>query len=271
MNLVDNKVIICSLASGSNGNAYYIAFNDEAILIDCGITYRQLTTRARRQGVDLRTIKHVFITHEHSDHVRGLRGLTEHCDCTCYMTRGTAEKSKSWYLPENPPIAIHYGDITEVGPFRVHCFQKPHDVKEPCSFRVEVNGINIGVFTDIGAPCDELKAHLHECHAAFLESNYDVDMLWAGKYPLMLKQRVTCGTGHLSNVQSAQLVADVDAPHLHTIILSHISEHNNHPHIAKKAFERFGDKYKVLTASRYEAGPVFIISEDNSEEIKRPL
>lgn len=259
------------MASGSNGNAYYIAYGEDAVLIDCGITYKQMTTRAKKQGVDLRRIKAIFITHEHSDHIRGLRGLTDKLETTCYMTRGTAEKSKNWYMPAKTPTAIHYDEVIEVGDFRVHCFEKPHDVEEPCSFRVEVGGVNIGVFTDIGAPCQQLKQHLAECHVVFLESNYDVDMLWKGKYPQFLKERVTSGNGHLSNVESAQLVQEVNPPHLHTIILSHISANNNHPHIAKKAFEILGDKYKVINASRHEAGNVMIITPEGSEEIKRLL
>lgn len=258
----DNHTYICSIASGSNGNAYYIGTSTEGILIDCGISYRQLVGRARKVGIDLRKIKAVFVTHEHSDHVRGLRVFCQNFSIPCYMTRGTALKCRPFYLPPQPPIAINYGDVTTIGAFRVHCFAKPHDVEEPCSFRVEVNDLSIGVFTDIGCTCPGLEEHLRLCHVAFLESNYDEDMLWAGKYPPHLKQRVASDKGHLSNAQAAQIVREVAPPYLHTIILSHLSADNNRPLIAHKAFADIAEYTNVMHASRYEAGQVFEVFTD---------
>lgn len=258
----EKQVYICSLASGSNGNAYYIATEDEAIIVDCGISYRQMVTRARNVKIDLRKVKAVFITHEHSDHVRGLRVFCDNFGIDCYMTKGTAMKCRTFYMPlKKTPKAIHYDEVVEIGAFKIYCFEKPHDVEEPCSFRIEANGINIGVYTDIGCDCEGLRKHLSQCHMAFLESNYDEAMLWAGKYPQYLKERVASDHGHLSNKQAATIVREVDAPHLHTIILSHLSADNNHPHIARKAFDEFADRIKIMHASRYEAGQVMKVTE----------
>lgn len=270
MDSVKPTIYICSLASGSNGNAYYIGTKDEAILIDCGISYRQVVNRAKSACIDLRKVKAVFITHEHSDHVRGLRVFCQNFNVDCYMTKGTALKCRTFYMPQYPAKAINYGDVVNVGPFAVHCFEKPHDVEEPCSFRVQVADINIGVFTDIGCSCHGLVENLRECHIAFLESNYDEAMLWAGKYPQYLKQRVASDHGHLSNEQAAAIVRDVNPPHLHTIILSHLSADNNHPRIAHKAFDEFKEKgINIMHASRYEAGPLFAITETDCKEIKK--
>lgn len=262
MNQDSKHTYICSIASGSNGNAYYIGTDDEAILIDCGISYRQLIGRAKKAKINLHNVKAVFVTHEHSDHVRGLRVFCQNYNVPCYMTRGTALKCRSFYMPIKPPIAISYNEKIVIGSFSVYCFEKPHDVEEPCSFRVEVNSLNIGVFTDIGCECQGLCEHLHECHVAFLESNYDEDMLWAGKYPMHLKQRVASDYGHLSNKQAADIVRKVDPPYLHTIILSHLSADNNHPLIAHKAFVDFTDKMNIMHASRYEVGNVFEVFAD---------
>ncbi len=259
------KVKICSLASGSNGNAYYIEADGQAILVDCGLSCRQISIRAKRQKIDLRNVKAVFVTHEHSDHIRGLRSFCEKYGVDSYMTAGTAAKSRQFYLPQKPAIAINYDSETKIGPFTVYCFEKSHDVEQPCSFRVEAHGISVGVFTDIGCSCEGLRKHLALCHAAFLESNYDEEMLWKGKYPQYLKERVASDRGHLSNVQAAAIVREVNPPHLHTLILSHLSADNNHPLIAKKAFEEFTDHIRVMHASRFEAGLVYEIGESPDE------
>lgn len=256
-----NTVKICSLASGSNGNAYYIESGDDAILIDVGISYLQLTKRARARNINLQKIKAVFITHEHSDHIRGLRTFCNKQTAEVYMTHGTAGGCRSYYLPHKAWREIQCGDVVEHGNFRIHCFKKPHDVKEPCSYRVEIDGINIGIFTDIGHVEPELEEHLRQCHAVFLESNYDEMMLQTGPYPRDLKNRIAGPFGHLSNDVSAQLIARVQPPYLHTIILSHLSEHNNTPHIAQKAFDILHEQYKILIASRFEAGPILTIDE----------
>lgn len=260
-----NTVKICAIASGSNGNAYYIEAGDDAILIDIGISYLQLSKRSRARGINLLKVKAAFITHEHSDHIRGLRTLCNKQKVAVYMTHGTAGGSRSYYLPTLAWNEIDLGDIVEVGPFRVHCFSKPHDVKEPCSYRVEVEGLNIGVFTDIGHIEPELEEQLRPCHAVFLESNYDEAMLRTGPYPIDLQNRIAGPLGHLSNKDSAELISRIKPPHLHTIILSHLSEHNNTPHIANKAFDILQNKYKILIASRFDAGPLLTVSETNSK------
>lgn len=259
---MNHTVRICSLASGSNGNAYYIETENGAILIDVGISYRQLVGRARSQKLNLQRIKAAFITHEHSDHVRGLRVFCNKYNIPAYMTAGTANRCKPYYMPADPVRKIAADSVTVVGDITVHSFSKPHDVAEPCSFMVEAHGVNIGVFTDIGTNCPGLSKHLAMCHVAFLESNYDEAMLWAGRYPQQLKVRVASDVGHLSNKQAADIVEEVNPPLLHTLILSHISADNNRPQIAAKEFERFGGRYRIMTASRYEAGEVYTVTTE---------
>jgi phosphoribosyl 1,2-cyclic phosphodiesterase len=258
-------VRICSIASGSNGNAYYIEYGEEAILVDAGISAKQILKRATQRKIDINRVKAVFVSHEHSDHVRGLHVLCDRLNIPAYMTRGTVEGMRTYYMPKNPPIRIDVDGITCIGDMKVHSFSKPHDVIEPCSFRVECGEINIGVFTDIGCSCEGLMENLSKCHVAFLESNYDEEMLRAGKYPAQLKQRILSDKGHLSNAQAADIVRTVDAPNLHTLILSHLSADNNRPQIALKAFAEFADRINISTASRYEAGEVFTVTTETSE------
>lgn len=245
-------------------------YADEAVLVDAGISFRQLNIRAKIKKIDLRKIKAVFVSHEHSDHVRGLRSLCEKTGAVAYLTPLTARCCRAFYLPSSYST-FAAGEVVGVGGLTVHSFAKQHDASDPCSFRIEAGGISIGVMTDIGAPNLEMEAHLAQCNAVFLESNYDEQMLWDGKYPAYLKQRVASDVGHLSNAQSAQLVAEVAPPHLHTIILSHISADNNRPGIALKAFAGLRDRYNIITASRYEAGDIIDITADSWSVAQVPV
>ena len=237
-----------------------------AIVVDIGISYKKLKNRAMTRDIDLSKIKAVFVSHEHSDHVYGLHTMCHKLNIPAYMTHGTYKGMRSKYRPEDGSVRFFSpGDTVALGPFSVHSFAKPHDVVEPCSFRVEAKGINVGVFTDIGAPCEALKENLQNCHMAFLESNYDEDMLRNGSYTEHLKKRITCGTGHLSNRQSADLVRELGDCSLHTIFLSHISQENNTPDTALKAFEEFGDKYTIKVMSRFECSRIWRISASGSE------
>ncbi len=258
---MERKIRICSIASGSNGNAYYIECDGEAILVDAGIGIRAFLSRTKERGIDYKRIHSIFITHEHSDHVRGLHGISRATGADSYMTAGTARKTKPYYMPKSEVKKIDANSVTEVGAFRVHSFSKPHDVEEPCSFRIEVGDVNIGVFTDIGCPCQGLIENLRLCNVVFLESNYDEKMLWDGEYPRVLKERIASDYGHLSNEQAARILAETCPERLHTVFLSHLSAENNHPRTALKAFDSLKEQYKIYTTSRYEAGELIEVTQ----------
>ncbi len=243
---------VCALASGSNGNCYYIGNETEAVLIDAGISRRQIIDRMKEKKLDPYKVKAVFISHEHSDHYRGAKVLSKKLNIPIYMTKETHEKSYFTMRPTNV-VVFDAGATIQIGHFSIHSFLKQHDAIEPVSFRVEYDDKNIGVMTDIGAACENVKLHLNKCDFLFLESNYDVDMLQTGKYPYYLKQRVAGDRGHLSNVQAKELVEEHASEKLHTIYLSHISEDNNRGQIALDTFKPLMDKYAVKLTSRYAA------------------
>ena len=247
---------ICALASGSNGNCYYIGNNEEAILIDAGITCKQILNRMEQKGLNPQKIKAVFISHEHSDHVRGVRVLGKKLDIPVYMTNGTF---KTLYITHQP-LAVRYitpGEPIQVGAFTIHPFLKNHDGKEPASFRIESEGFNVGVFTDIGNPCINVISHLKQCHALFLETNYDEKMLWEGDYPYYLKKRIGSDVGHLSNKQAYILLRDYGCEDLKCVFLSHLSAENNTPEKAFMEMESLSCKFKIKLTSRIEPGEVF--------------
>jgi phosphoribosyl 1,2-cyclic phosphodiesterase len=249
-------VQICALASGSNGNCYYIGDEYDAVLVDAGISRRQVIDRMKEMGLKPEKVRGVFISHEHSDHSRGVRVLAQKLNIPVFMTAITFNNS----FPVNQPekyIPFRPSDVVELGSIKIHTFSKSHDAVEPCSFVIEVQDKYIGVLTDIGEPCSNVQQYVGKCHALFLEANYDEKMLWEGGYPPHLKHRVASKRGHLSNVQALQLVQDHAGEHLQIIYLSHLSEENNTPEIAKSAFQSLQHKHKVLLTNRYAPSGVY--------------
>lgn len=252
-------VEICALASGSNGNCYYIGNNEEAILIDVGLSFKQIIKRLDAKELDPKKIRALFITHEHGDHVRGARVMGKKLDIPVFMTEGTFNASfRSWKpvsfraVQDNVPI--------EVGSFRIFPILKSHDAAEPTSFRVEYEYISVGVFTDIGAPCDNVKNHLSQCHALFLETNYDLQMLKEGSYPYYLKARIDSAVGHLSNIQAYELLKDYAHPGLRCVFLSHLSKENNKPEVALNEFRSLEGRFQIKLTDRFDASELYIIN-----------
>ncbi len=256
----------CALASGSNGNCYYVGNETEAVLIDAGISRKQVLKRMKEVKLDIEKVKAVFITHEHSDHIRGFRVLADLHELKGYISKTTLTKTRVDRQPAKVNV-FEPGDSIDVGGIKVHSFSKKHDAIDPVSFRVELDGKSIGVMTDIGASCSNVKEHLKLCEAVFLESNYDVDLLRDGPYPAHLKSRVKSDHGHLSNEQALKLVERLNGSPLKTILLSHISADNNRPDIALKAFQNISDRYDIFATSRYAPSAVFEIKgEDKDNE-----
>lgn len=251
-------VEVCAIASGSNGNCYYIGNENEAVLVDVGISCKQVLERMNERGLDVSKLKAIFITHEHVDHIRGTRVLSKKLNIPAFFTYGTWNKAHK----SSKPIFyrfVHIDKPLKLGEFTIHAFAKNHDANEPCSFRIEVGGLNVGVMTDIGSVCDNVVEHFKKCNIVFLESNYDEDMLWKGPYPWPLKKRVASDVGHLSNIQSLNLVTEHATDELEVVFLSHLSGENNTPDIAYEAFKPLHDKYEIIKTSRHEASVVKVL------------
>ena len=246
---------ICAIASGSNGNCYYIGNDKDAVLIDAGISCRQILKRMESRGLNPQKIKAIFISHEHSDHLRGARVTAKKLRVPVYMTSQTYVAAYNNLKPDYPRF-FKAGESVAVGEFTIYSFIKQHDASEPCSFRVEHAGKNIGVFTDIGAPCENVKMHLQLCDALFLETNYDEMMLRDGKYPYYLKQRIASAHGHLSNLQALQLLQECAGLNLRYVYLSHLSAENNTPELAFETLKILQEKYELRVTSRIEAGDI---------------
>ncbi len=226
------------------------------MLIDAGLSFKQILKRMEAKALDPKKIRAVFISHEHGDHVRGVRVLGKKLDIPVYMTNGTYAASFRTWKPVSY-IAIENNIPVGMGLFKVYPIPKNHDAAEPTSFRVEHRGYSIGVFTDIGTPCDNVKQHLKQCHALFLETNYDPQLLKEGPYPYYLKVRIDSAVGHLSNIQAFELLKEHAHPDLQCVFLSHLSAENNRPELAYNQFKSLEDKFLVKLTDRYAAGELF--------------
>lgn len=251
-------VEVCAIASGSNGNCYYIGNEREAILVDAGISCKQVLERMEERGLDASKLKAIFITHEHVDHIRGTRVLSKKLRIPAFFTYGTWNNAHKSSKPLHYRF-VHIDQPLQVGEFTVHTFSKNHDAGEPVSFRIEVENTSVGVMTDIGSVCDNVIHHFKQCKAVFLESNYDEKMLWEGPYPWPLKKRVASEVGHLSNEQALNLVTEHGTETLKTVFLSHLSGENNTPDIAFENFRPLHDKYEIIKTSRHEASVVKVL------------
>lgn len=253
------SLLIASLNSGSNGNCYYVGNGHEAVLVDAGISCRETERRMARLGLPMSTVRAIFISHEHTDHIAGLPVLARKYKLPVHITPAMVPHSG---LDASVHHIVHFctDDVVQVGGLRVKCFSKLHDACDPHSFTVSGGGITVGVFTDLGRCCDNLVAHFRQCHAAFLEANYDVEMLNNGRYPYFLKKRITGGKGHLSNDESLNLFLSHKPAFMSHLLLSHLSKDNNCPDLVQKLFSSRAGATRVAVASRYRESEVYHIT-----------
>lgn len=246
-----------SLNSGSNGNCYYVGNSIDAVLVDVGIACREVEKRMKAHGLSMQSIKAIFVSHEHGDHIKGVSTLANKYKIPVYITDATKK---------NGPILINHlskkfvadTPIT-IGSITVTAFTKQHDAIDPHSFIITQNNITVGVFTDIGIVCQNVIRYFKQCHAIFLEANYDEAMLLNGHYPTHLKNRIKDGQGHLSNKQAFELYVQHKPTFMSHVILAHLSKENNTPEIAKKLFNQANHHTTITVAPRYAATEIFTI------------
>ena len=261
------SLFISSLNSGSNGNCYYIGNSKEAVLIDAGISCRETEKRMKRSGLSMEKIKAIFISHEHSDHINGVAILSKKYDLPVYITKKTL-KNSPLILEERLVKSFRAEHPVQIGGLVITPFSKFHDASDPHSFIVEGNNICIGVLTDIGAVCENTIRHFKKCHAAFLEANYDDDMLDKGGYPYYLKKRIRGGHGHLSNRQALDIFNEHRPQFMSHVLLSHLSKNNNDPELVHELFSKHAGETNVVVASRYEETEVFQIVNAQMQRAK---
>jgi phosphoribosyl 1,2-cyclic phosphodiesterase len=265
-------VSFCVLASGSSGNAALLATDNTRILLDAGLSLRELNRRLALAGEEIGRLDAVLVTHEHSDHIAGLAALTRRKEfrAPIYMTRltapvidwGEAQSASRGSAPTMPRIeAFQAGATFEIGDIEVNSFSVPHDAADPVGFCLETNGVRLAVATDLGYMPESVKYHLRRTDLLLLEANHDLDMLKVGPYPWSVKQRVMSRVGHLSNLVMAEYLAREFSSRAANLVLGHLSEQNNHPEIvrdlATRALDGRGLRTRLTIASPHEPTEIF--------------
>ena len=243
------SIFVCSLNSGSNANCYYLGNQEEAILIDGGLSCRETVKRMKRLGLSIKKVKAIFVSHEHGDHIAGVQGLSKKFKLPVYITPTTLRESRL-QIHESLIAPLRSYEPVSIGSICVTAFPKLHDACDPHSFIVGCGEVRVGVFTDIGKPCEHVVRHFQQCHAAFLEANYDEDLLIKGSYPWPLKNRIRGDFGHMSNDQALELFIQYRPDHMTHLFLSHLSRDNNSPKIVKNSFTRIAGGTEIIIASR---------------------
>jgi phosphoribosyl 1,2-cyclic phosphodiesterase len=243
------SLFVASLNSGSNGNCYYIGTHDEAVLIDGGISCRETEKRMKRLGLSIKKVKAVIVSHEHGDHIHGITTLSKKYALPVYITPKTYDKG-NLKLTEERTFSFNAHEPFQIGALTITAFPKFHDASDAHSFMVSSSTVNVGVFTDIGIACENVIHHFKQCHAAFLEANYDEVMLEKGGYPQALKNRIRGGKGHLSNKQAIQLFTKHRPSFMSHLFLAHLSRNNNSPKIVKDLFFPVANQTEIIIATR---------------------
>ena len=258
----DSIVKFCVLASGSSGNAALLATENTRILVDAGLSMRELGKRLAAVGEDLARLSAVLVTHEHTDHIAGLPVMARNRDmrAAIYLTRLTAP-AIDWGEARPRLEPFQAGASFQIGDVEVQSFSIPHDAIDPVGFCFEAQGVRIGIATDLGYIPESIKFHLRRTDLLLLEANHDLDMLKVGPYPWSVKQRVMSRVGHLSNlVMSDYILEDLNSTTAH-LVMGHISEQNNHPEIvrmiATQALEQRGLATRLAIAEQRRPSEVF--------------
>jgi len=225
-----------ALASGSKGNCHAFSLGGDILLVDAGISLKQIRLRLGEVGWDPGRIRAVAITHEHSDHIAAIPVLLRNTDWAILATPDTRmaiqacqgiEIPASRWVPLRPGQAIGWNGLT------VLPFTTSHDAVDSVAYRLEGNGLRAAVVTDLGQGTALVEDHCRDLDLLVLEANHDVEMLREGGYPAALKARILSRVGHLSNEAMAGLLASVLGPALRTVVLAHLSEQNNDPELAR--------------------------------------
>lgn len=265
------SLFVASLNSGSNGNCYYVGNNDDAVLVDGGISCRETEKRIKRLGLSLRKVRGVFVSHEHGDHVHGVASLTKKHGIPVYITERT-RTACNMRLPDANVRVLSSNTTVRIGAMSITPFPKCHDASDPHSFMVSSDTVNVGIFTDIGTACENVVANFRQCHAVFLESNYDDLMLEQGGYPLALKNRIRGGLGHLSNKEARQLFVTHKPAFMSHLFLVHLSQNNNHPRVVRDTFYPVAGTTQVIIASREKETPLFHIRNNSANrKVQEPI
>jgi phosphoribosyl 1,2-cyclic phosphodiesterase len=223
------------LGSGSKGNAWLVQAGDTRVMVDCGFGPREAAKRLARLGVEVFDLDAILVTHEHSDHGRGVAQMANKARCSVWLSQGThtlleASDSAPWSVN-----IIHAERMFSIGELEIQPYSVPHDAREPTQFVFSDGAKRFGLLTDAGHVTPHVEAVLNGCDALALECNHDIARLEAGAYPVALKRRILGRYGHLDNAAAAALLKSIAGSNLKHVVAAHLSAENNSPELAQAA------------------------------------
>jgi len=242
-----------SLGSGSKGNSTVVESDTACVMVDCGFGLRNACTRLERIGKSPEDLTAIIVTHEHSDHWKGIGALSAKYNIPVYLSAGSL-KAKQIQSGEALFNCIDSHRDFYVGDICIKPVPVPHDAREPIQYILSNGKVQLGILTDLGHFTPHVVSSYSKCDALLLECNYDEDMLLDGPYPRFLKDRVSGMYGHLSNRQAADLLLALDLSRLKTLVIGHISAKNNDVSLIKAAIEPLCGEDIVLSFADQESG-----------------
>ena len=255
---ITNKMLrFISFGSGSSGNSYYLYTETDSILIDVGVGIRALKKHFHNYGLRCEDVHHIFITHDHADHVKSVGSLSTDYHLPVYATRKIHVGIERNYcvrkkIAPNHVHVIEKGVPLNVGEFKVTPFGVPHDSTDNVGYFVECEGVTFCLITDVGHITEEMHDFIGRSNYLVIEANHSEEMLLQGHYPQYLKDRILGPNGHLSNVACGEALADYASPGLRHVWLCHLSEENNHPELARKTVEQILRSKGIVVGKDFE-------------------
>lgn len=235
----------CPLASGSKGNCIYIGTEKTKILVDVGISIKNIKERLGLLGVELSQIDAIIITHEHTDHIKGLERAAWELKIPVFVNSDTAHAIVS-YVKKPPRFKIFStGEYFSFGDIEIFPFSIPHDAADPVGFTIHLEGLKIGICADLGFVSTSIVQILKQCNYLYIEANHQPSMVYASARPAVYKQRVLGRQGHLSNEECSALIEQIFHANLKQVYLAHLSSECNHPDLALEIVQK---KLKILQA-----------------------
>lgn len=258
----DGSMRIISLQSGSNGNCIYVEAGGVRLLFDAGISGSTAAERLAHHGRDIRRVDALIISHDHSDHIRSAGIFQRKFGTPLYVTNRTLAAAQTRCSLGKLSEVHHFrsGCPMHIGGATIHTIPTPHDGEDGTVFVIDDGTRRLGIMTDLGHVFQDLGRLIASCDAVLLESNYDPAMLANGPYPRYLKERIKGPRGHISNLESAELIGAATGSRLRWAFIGHLSEQNNSPAVAMKTHrEVHGCTLTIRVASRYAVSDVMSV------------
>ena len=246
-----------SFGSGSSGNCYYLGTATDGLMIDIGVGIRTLKKYCKDYGIQLQSVKHLLVTHDHADHIKSVGAFSYEYHVPVYATKAVHVGIDHNYcitrkVSDEMKRYVEPGKPFTVGAFHVRPFAVPHDASENVGYEIQAEGVSLVIMTDAGSVTEEMKETIARANYLVIEANHDEEMVESGPYPPYLKKRILSPSGHLSNADCGKVIAENMTESLRHVWLCHLSEENNHPELARKTVETILRSYGIVPGKDVE-------------------